>query len=173
MLITAATAALLGVVILLIAWLPLHRMKDNELLTHTGVLEDLYTETHPNGRSTATYYCFVVDGETYYVSPIAWRALDRTGIKSLSSGTTLTLEYWDRMEAPQLEQNASDRELLSIASDSQVYMAREDCLQEKRDNGHIGIVLGCVFIALGAALPCVELLINRRLYRPSQHKRRR
>ena len=98
---------LTGLLILLMAWWPLHQQSTREILTHTGTLEQHYAETHPSGRSTVTYYCFVVDGETYYVSPIVWRALDRGGVAALEPGTQLHLTYWADMPARQLERDAS------------------------------------------------------------------
>lgn len=159
-----------GLLILLMAWWPLHQMAGREVLTHTGALEQHYMETHPSGRSTVTYYCFVVDGETYYVSPIVWRALDRSSLKDLAPGTQLHLTYWADMPARQLERSASTRELLAVASDAQVYMTREACLQEKQANGWIGIVLGSVFVFAGIALLAVDRHLNRRLYRPRSRK---
>ena len=159
---------LTGLLILLMAWWPLHQQSTREILTHTGTLEQHYAETHPSGRSTVTYYCFVVDGETYYVSPIVWRALDRGGVAALEPGTQLHLTYWADMPARQLERDASSRELLSIASDAQVYMSEAACMKEKQANGQIGVVLGSIFLIAGAILLAGSWHFNRRT---SRHRR--
>lgn len=159
-----------GLLILLMAWWPLHQIAGREVLTHTGALEQHYMETHPSGRSTVTYYGFVVDGETYYVSPIVWRALDRSSLKALAPGTQLHLTYWADMPARQLERSSSSRELLSIASDAQVYMSEDACMKEKQANGQIGVVLGGVFLIAGVLLLAGSWHFDKLLYRQRRRK---
>ena len=161
---------LIGLMILLMAWWPLHQQSTREVMTHTGTLEQSYSETHPSGRSTVTYYCFVVDGETYYVSPIVWRALDRIGVAALEPGTQLHLTYWADMPARQLERSSSSRELLSIASDAQVYMSEDACMKEKQANGQIGVVLGGVFLIAGVLLLAGSWHFGKLLYRQRRRK---
>ena len=112
----------------------------------------------------------MVDGETYYVSPIVWRALDRGGVAALEPGTQLYLTYWADMPARQLERDASSRELLSIASNAQVYMSEDACMKEKQANGQIGVVLGSIFLIAGAILLAGSWHFNRRTSRQRRSK---
>ena len=69
------------------------QQNNRTILTHTGTFEQYYTKRFAGFRSSTTVYCFVVDGETYYVSNNVWRALDRSAAADLAPGTEITLGY--------------------------------------------------------------------------------
>lgn len=165
----ACLCVLLGLIFIAFGWESIRRTETREVFTHTGTFERYYTKRFASARSSTTIYCFVVDGETYYVSSIVWRALDRSGAKDLVPGTLLTLEYWPGRPHRHVD---TERELVSISDDQHTYMSRSGCLKEYRSNGMIAIILGGVFVLMGMAIPVIFIVTERQLYRPSSHKHR-
>lgn len=164
----ACTSLIIGLVFMLWGIAAIRQQEKQPILMHTGIFERYYTKSFAGYRSSTTVYCFVVDGETYYVANNVWRALDRDAAANLTPGTELTLGYIPDSLQRQIQ---ADRQLVSIATADRTLMSREGFYREFRSNWIIAIVLGSVFVLMGMAIPLIFIFTERQLYRPSSHKR--